>query len=108
MNDFDQIIWSDAPILVEFFALWCGSCQAMAPTIERFRHMMNGRAGVFRIDIDDELMLPIVRRYGIRRVPTLLLFHRGRELWRRSGIASYEELVAALEQAEANTQVVQH
>lgn len=73
----------------------------MDPTVERFRRMMNGRAEVLRINIDDEQMLPIVRRYRIRTVPTLLLFHRGEERWRRSGITSYEEMAAALEQTEA-------
>lgn len=86
MNDFDKIIWSDTLVLVEFFASWCGPCRAMDPTVERFRRMMNGRAEVLRINIDDEQMLPIVRRYRIRTVPTLLLFHRGEERWRRSGI----------------------
>lgn len=101
MNDFDKIIWSDTLVLVEFFASWCGLCRAMDPTVERFRRMMNGRAEVLRINIDDEQMLPIVRRYRIRTVPTLLLFHRGEERWRRSGITSYEEMAAALEQTEA-------
>ena len=73
----------------------------LGPTVERFRRMMNGRAEVLRINIDDEQMLPIVRRYRIRTVPTLLLFHRGEERWRRSGITSYEEMAAALEQTEA-------
>lgn len=103
MNDFDKIIWSDTLVLVEFFASWCGPCRAMDPTVERFRRMMNGRAEVLRINIDDEQMLPIVRRYRIRTVPTLLLFHRGEERWRRSGITSYEEMAAALEQGSAHT-----
>lgn len=80
----------------------------MDPTVERFRRMMNGRAEVLRINIDDEQMLPIVRRYHIRTVPTLLLFHRGEERWRRSGITSYEEMVAALEQTEALIHATPH
>lgn len=108
MNDFDKIIWSDTLVLVEFFASWCGPCRAMDPTVERFRRMMNGRAEVLRINIDDEQMLPIVRRYRIRTVPTLLLFHRGEERWRRSGITSYEEMVAALEQTEALIHATPH
>lgn len=108
MNDFDKIIWSDTLVLVEFFASWCGPCRAMDPTVERFRRMMNGRAEVLRINIDDEQMLPIVRRYRIRTVPTLLLFHRGEERWRRSGITSYEEMAAALEQTEALIHATPH
>lgn len=80
----------------------------MGPTVERFRRMMNGRAEVLRINIDDEQMLPIVRRYRIRTVPTLLLFHRGEERWRRSGITSYEEMAAALEQTEALIHATPH
>lgn len=80
----------------------------MDPTVERFRRMMNGRAEVLRINIDDEQMLPIVRRYRIRTVPTLLLFHRGEERWRRSGITSYEEMAAALEQTEALIHATPH
>ena len=80
----------------------------MDPTVERFRRMMNGRAEVLRINIDDEQMLPIVRRYRIRTVPTLLLFHRGEERWRRSGITSYEEMAAALEQMEALIHATPH
>ena len=80
----------------------------MDPTVERFRRMMNRRAEVLRINIDDEQMLPIVRRYRIRTVPTLLLFHRGEERWRRSGITSYEEMAAALEQTEALIHATPH
>ena len=64
--------------------------------------------GGVRINIDDEQMLPIVRRYRIRTVPTLLLFHRGEERWRRSGTTSYEEMVAALEQTEALIHATPH
>ena len=59
MKDFDKIIWRDAVTLADFFATWCGPCQAMVPVIDRFQTEMNGRADVYRIDVDDPDMLEI-------------------------------------------------
>ncbi len=100
MTDFDKIIWRDALTFVDFFATWCGPCQAMHPVIDKFREQMNGRVDVYKIDIDDRNLTEIIRRYNIMSVPTLIFFRRGEVLWRQSGRVSYEHLVQALEKLE--------
>lgn len=108
MQDFDKIIWRDALTLVDFFASWCGPCQAMAPAIDKFKEKMNGRVDVYKIDIDDPDMAAVVRRYNIQSVPTLMFFCRGETLWRASGRMEYEQLVAALNEIEKREKVGQH
>ena len=88
MKDFDKIIWRNALTFVDFFAVWCGTCRAMTPVIDRFQKQMNGRADVYRMDIEDPDLLEIVRRYNIVSVPTLMFFRRGEVLWRESGTKS--------------------
>lgn len=100
MENFDKTIWSEALTLVEFFATWCGECQMMDPTIERLERTRNGRVDIKRVDVDNEAMLPIVRRYAIKNLPTLMLFHRGESLWRREGRIAYEQIIEALDEAE--------
>lgn len=99
-TDFDKIIWRDAITFVDFFATWCGPCQAMVPTIDKFRQQMNGRVDVYKVDIDDGDLLEIIRRYNIQSVPTLIFFRRGEVLWRESGRVSYEHLVSVLDHLE--------
>ena len=107
MKDFDKIIWRNALTFVDFFAVWCGTCRAMTPVIDRFQKQMNGRADVYRMDIEDPDLLEIVRRYNIVSVPTLMFFRRGEVLWRESGLASYDHLVNVLRELEKREQVAQ-
>ncbi len=107
MQDFDKIIWRDALTLVDFFATWCGPCRMLHPIIERFEKQMNGRADVYRIDIDDRNMNEIVRRYNIMSVPTLIFFRRGEILWRKSGVTGYDELLRVLNELEQHEQIPQ-
>lgn len=108
MKDFDKIIWRDALTLVDFFATWCGPCQAMHPVIDKFRERMNGRIDVYKVDIDDREMVEIVRRYNILSVPTLVIFRRGEVLWRQSGRIGYERLVDVLSKIEKHEHAMQH
>ena len=106
-TDFDKIIWRDALTFVDFFATWCGPCQMMHPTVDRFQETMNGRVDVYKVDIDDRNMLEIVHRYNIMSVPTLMFFRRGEVLWRESGRIGYEHLVNVLKELEQREQVGQ-
>lgn len=108
MKDFDKIIWRDALTFVDFFATWCESCQMMLPVIDKFQTQMNGRADVFKIDIEDRDMIEIVRRYNIVSVPTLMFFRRGEVLWRESGRVGYEHLVTVLDELEKREHLLQH
>lgn len=106
MKDFDKIIWRNALTFVDFFAVWCGACRAMTPVIDRFQKQMNGRADVYRMDIEDPDLLEIVRRYNIVSVPTLMFFRRGEVLWRASGRVDYEHLVNVLNELEKHEHVL--
>ena len=105
MKDFDKIIWRDALTLVDFFAPWCGPSQAIHPEIDKFQKRMNGRADVYRMDIDDPDLAEVVRRYNIMSVPTLMFFRRGEVLWRESGRVDYGHLVHVLDELENREQV---
>lgn len=107
MKDFDKIIWRNALTFVDFFAVWCGTCRAMTPVIDRFQKQMNGRADVYRMDIEDPDLLEIVRRYNIVSVPTLMFFRRGEVLWRESGRIGYDHLANVLRELEQREQVGQ-
>lgn len=106
MKDFDKIIWQNALTFVDFFAVWCGTCRAMTPVIDRFQKQMNGRADVYRMDIEDPDLLEIVRRYNIVSVPTLMFFRRREVLWRESGRVDYEHLVNVLNELEKHEHVL--
>ncbi|MCM1300817.1 MAG: thioredoxin family protein [Alistipes senegalensis] len=105
MTDFDKIIWRDALTFVDFFASWCGPCQAMHPVVDRFQEQMRGRVEVYKVNIDSPEMADIIRRYEIRSVPTLMFFRRGEVLWRSSGTMPYDQLVGKLQELEAREHV---
>lgn len=100
MTDFDKLIGRDAWTFVDFFASWCGPCQAMHPVIDRFQEEMRGRIEVCKVNIDSPEMSAVIRRYGIRSVPTLLFFRNGEAVWRSSGMMRYEELLDVFRQLE--------
>ncbi|MBI4859148.1 MAG: thioredoxin [Candidatus Riflebacteria bacterium] len=75
-HDFDdQVLKSEVPVLVDFFADWCGPCRALAPILETLAPEFEGRVKIVKVDCDEELELG--SRYQIRSIPTLLLFQGG-------------------------------
>ncbi len=75
-NSFDSdVLKSDLPVLVDFWAEWCGPCKMVAPTVESIAREYNGRLRVAKVNVDENIATPT--RYGVRGIPTLLLFKGG-------------------------------
>ncbi len=93
---FTEIINGDKPVLVDFFAEWCGPCKMMAPVLKQVKDEVQGNASIIKIDIDK--IQQTAAAYNISAVPTLLLFKNGRVLWRQSGVVPKAELVKKLKE----------
>jgi len=94
MESFDHIIRSGTPVLVDFYAEWCGPCKVLAPILKDIAHLLDGKAKIVKVDIDKS---PIAAyRYNIRSVPTLLLFKNGHVIWRFSGAMAANDLAEKL------------
>lgn len=90
MNDFDKMISSDKPTLVDFFATWCGPCKMQAPILEQLKSKVGDAANIIKVDVDANP--EISARYQIRSVPTLIIFKNGEPQWRASGLQQLELL----------------
>ena len=95
MNNFEQLIAGDKPVLVDFFATWCGPCKMMHPILEELKQSIGDRATIIKIDVDQAQDLAV--QYGVRAVPTLAIFKRGQLVWRETGVHSAQQLIQALE-----------
>jgi len=96
MANFKDIINSDQPVLVDFFAEWCGPCKTMSPILKEVAEKVQGNAKIIKIDVDKNQQAATA--YNVRGVPTLILFKNGKQLWRQSGVVQTNELVNLINQ----------
>ena len=90
--DFERFVArSELPLLVDFWAPWCGPCRMMAPHFEQAAQMLQGRAVLAKVNSDDNPQASV--RHRIRSIPSLLLFRNGQEVRRHSGVMSAREIV---------------
>lgn len=91
----EQVLKSDKPVLVDFWATWCTPCRAIAPTVEAVAQEFSGRAVVGKVNVDDNLN--VTTRYRITGIPALLLFKDGQVAEQLTGVKSKDELIKLLE-----------
>ena len=94
MGNFVDLINSDKPVLVDFFATWCGPCQRLSPTLKQLKDYWGERITILKIDVDKNEQL--VSHYQVGGVPTMMLFQNGKQLWRQSGLISKEDMVKVI------------
>jgi thioredoxin 1 len=94
-GNFDHIVQSETPVLVDFSAEWCGPCKAQSPVIQEVAREMGDRLKVIKVDVDKNPM--IAARFRVQGVPTLILFRNGEVLWRQSGLTDRRSLLQVVD-----------
>jgi len=93
----ESVLKSDVPVLVDFWAEWCGPCKAIGPSIEQLATEYAGKAKVFKLDVDSEGDL--AQQYGVMSIPALLVFKGGKEVDRMVGAAPKAQIAALIDRA---------
>lgn len=99
-ESFAEIINGNTPVLVDFFAEWCGPCKLMKPVLEELHNKMGNKVRILKIDIDRSPATAETLR--IQSVPTLMLFQNGKSLWRQSGVLQAQQLEKIISQYTTN------
>lgn len=94
MSNFSEIINQDKPVLVDFFAEWCGPCKMMSPILKEVKEVLADKVSIIKIDVDKNQ--PLSTKYQVRGVPTLILYKSGKQVWRQSGLVQKNELVSII------------
>jgi thioredoxin 1 len=96
MSSFQQLVSGDVPVLIDFFAEWCGPCKMMTPILQQVRQQLGDQVRILKIDVDKNQQLAASQ--GVQGVPTLQLYKNGQLLWRQSGVVPAHQLTEIIRQ----------
>ena len=94
MESFHELIQSDTPVLVDFYADWCGPCKAMEPVVKEVAKAVQGKARVVKVDVDKRVQ--IAQTYNVSAVPTFIIFKNGNIVWRHPGMIDKNTILSIL------------
>ena len=95
-SNFNTIINSETPVLIDFFADWCGPCKMLTPILKQVKDDLGEDIKIIKIDVDTNQLL--AAKYQVRGVPTMLLFKSGKQVWRQSGVLQKDQIVSIVKQ----------
>ena len=98
-QNFNQIIQSETPVLIDFYADWCGPCKMLAPILKEVKTELEESIKIIKIDVDKNELL--AAKYQVRGVPTMMLFANGEQKWRQSGVLQKDDIINVIK-ANAN------
>ncbi|PRX51517.1 thioredoxin [Salegentibacter salegens] len=93
-SSFSEIIKNETPVLVDFYADWCGPCKTLAPILKDVKAELGDKVKIVKIDVDKNQEL--AGKYQVRGVPTMMLFKNGQQLWRQSGVLQKAEIIEVI------------
>lgn len=91
MNSFEQHIQGEKPVIVDFFAEWCGPCKMMPPILKQVKDAVKDKATILKMDVDRNPHY--ANKFQISGVPTLIIFQNGQVIWRKSGVTTAGEIL---------------
>ena len=98
MKSFKEIINQDKPVLVDFFATWCGPCKTMGPILDNVKKKVGDNGTILKIDVDKNKKL--ASELNISGVPTLIIYKNGKQIWRQSGVVDANTLQQKMKRAQ--------
>jgi thioredoxin 1 len=90
-SSFNDILNSETPVLVDFYADWCGPCKMLAPILKQVKEELGDGVKIIKIDVDKNELL--ATKYQVRGVPTMLLFKNNKQVWRQSGVVQKRDII---------------
>ena len=90
-SSFKKILKSETPVLIDFYADWCGPCKVLAPILKEVKDALGDRIKIVKIDVDKNQSL--ANKFQVRGVPTMILFNNEQQVWRQSGVLAKEEII---------------